>query len=283
MTWRHGVVAALGALSVLGVGVAHAVGPRATHPRGPLANGQLIDGECPPRYPRCLALTFDDGPDYRTTPRLLNTLDQRRLRATFFVVGHRIDGDDTFHRANRAVLADTVRRGHTIGHHGYRHVVLDGLRPERLAYELDRTDALIAQVIGHRPALLRAPFGELGSRRAVQAVADRGMTPTYWSIDTHDWAVHEPRAVLRNFRAALNGHPRGGVVLLHDTRRWSVDAVPLILDEVARRNAALTARGEAPYRMVGLGAFFRSRGTEALQGMPAGAMRHRGRRAQATP
>jgi len=245
-----------------------------------LANGQLIDGECPPRYPRCLALTFDDGPDPRLTPRLLDLLDHHRVRATFFVVGHRLDGDDAFHRANRAVLAETVRRGHTIGHHGYRHVVLDGLRPARLAEEIDRTDALIARVIGHRPALFRAPFGELASARAVDAIASRGMTPVYWALDTRDWAEHTPRAVLHNFRAALDGHPRGGVVLQHDTRGWSVAAVPLILNEIARRNAALVARGEAPYRMVGLGAFLHRRGAEPLRGMPMGAMR-RHRRATA--
>ncbi len=283
MALRHGWVAALGAVMVLGVGVAEAVGPRATHPRGPFAEGQLIDGECPSRYPRCLSFTFDDGPDPRTTPRLLELLEQRRMRATFFVVGHRLDGDDAFHQANRAVLAETARRGHAIGHHGYRHVVLDGLGPGRLAYEFDRTDALIARAIGHRPAFFRAPFGELATTRAVEAVGARGMTPVYWALDTRDWAVHTPREVLRNFRAALDAHPRGGVVLMHDTRRWSVESVPLIFAELDRRNAALGARGEAPYRVVGLGAFVRRRGVAPLQGMPAGAMRHRHPRSATTP
>lgn len=243
-------------------------GPVSRHPRGPLGGGQLIDGECPPRYPRCIALTFDDGPDYRTTPRLLRLLAERRLRVTFFAVGHRLDGDDLFHRRNRETLVEASRQGHTIAAHGYRHIVLDGLRPERLSFELDRTDQLITATLGRRPALFRAPFGLLGSRRAIDAVFSRGYTPAYWMLDTHDWEVRDPRAVLRNFRAALDGHPRGGVVLQHDTRPWSVSAVPLILNELDRRNAALIARGEAPYRMVGLGAFYRPLGHEAPRGMP---------------
>ena len=80
-----------------------------------LGHGQLIEGRCPPSMPRCIAFTFDDGPECRYTPRVLDALDAKGIKATFFVVGHRLDGDDGYHTANRAVLRDTVRRGHLIG------------------------------------------------------------------------------------------------------------------------------------------------------------------------
>lgn len=218
-----------------------------------LRGGQYVDGSCERAgFTRCLALTFDDGPDHHTTPRVLETLAARSLRATFFVVGHRLDGDDDYHARNRAVLRDVARRGHAVGNHTHRHVVLDGLRPESLAFEIDRTADLIAAATGRRPRLFRAPFGALATRRAVQAVYARGYVPVHWELDTNDWAVHSAAAVARNFRVALDHHPAGGVVLMHDTHAWSVAALPLILREVERRNADLVARGEAPYRFVGL-------------------------------
>ena len=72
-----------------------------------------------------------------------------------------------------------------------------------------------------------------------------------------------------NFRGLLDAYPRGGVVLMHDTRPWSVHAFPLILAEIDRRNARLVARGEAPYRIIGLEEFWQPlRNDEAPRGMP---------------
>ena len=233
-----------------------------------LGRGQLIEGRCPPQYPRCLSFTFDDGPEWSTTPRLLDMLEARRIRATFFVVGHRIDGEENHHRLNRAVLRDIARRGHRIGNHTFRHVLLDGLSQDALGREIDATARIIQRETGRRPWLLRAPFGELATQRTIKAVFSRQYTPVYWELDTVDWRVNSPRAVLENFRGLLDAYPRGGVVLMHDTRPWSVHAFPLILAEIDRRNARLVARGEAPYRIIGLEEFWQPlRNDEAPRGM----------------
>jgi peptidoglycan/xylan/chitin deacetylase (PgdA/CDA1 family) len=236
--------------------------------RRSLLGGQHIDGRCPPRFRRCLAFTFDDGPEILTTPRLLDMLDAHRVRATFFVVGHRIDGDAPHHRAQRALLREIVRRGHLVGNHTYHHVVLGNLRPSQIAFEIDRTGDLIERATGRRPELLRAPFGMLTARRSLGAVAARNLTPAYWMIDTHDWEVTSAEAVQARFRQELLEHPHGGVVLMHDTRPWSVRAFPLIMQVVARRNAELVARGEAPFAILNLDQFVTPRGSEALRGAP---------------
>lgn len=234
-----------------------------------LGRGNLIEGRCPPQYPRCLAFTFDDGPEWSTTPRLLDMLEARRIRATFFVVGHRIDGPQPHHALNRAVLRDIARRGHRIGNHTYQHVVLDDLGQRRLDREIDDTARIITRETGRRPWLFRAPFGALATQRTIKAVFSRQYTPVYWELDTLDWNVRSSRAVLDNFRALLDQYPRGGVVLMHDTRPWSVNAFPSILAEVDRRNARLIARGEAPYRIIGLEEFWQPmRNDEAPRGMP---------------
>ncbi|MDB4931502.1 MAG: deacetylase, partial [Myxococcaceae bacterium] len=243
-------------------------------PRRSLLGGQHIDGRCPPRTRRCLAFTFDDGPEIVTTPRLLDLLDAHRVRATFFVVGHRIDGDEPHHRAQRDLLREIVRRGHLLGNHTYHHVVLGNLRPSQIAFEIDRTGDLVQRATGRRPELMRAPFGMLTAPRSLGAVAARNLTPAYWMIDTHDWEVTSAEAVQARFRRELLEHPHGGVVLMHDTRPWSVRAFPLIMQVVARRNAELVARGEAPFTILNLDQFVVPRGAEALRGAPLNLRRH---------
>lgn len=220
---------------------------------------------------RCIAFTFDDGPDCHTTPRLLAMLAARHVRATFFVVGHRLDGDDPYHRANREVLRTLRAQGHAVGNHSYHHVVLDGLTPAHLAFEIDRTEALIEETLHERPTLLRAPFGALGTRRSVEAIFSRGYTPVYWTLDTADWSVTSSEAVATNFRAALNASPRGGVVLMHDTHAWSVNAFPAVFAEIERRNARARAAGEAPYEIVGVDAFYGRGASSVTSGHPTGA------------
>lgn len=243
--------------------------PARPAPPRELGRGQLIEGSCGPTgLRRCLAFTFDDGPECHYTPRLLDMLDQRGVKATFFVVGHRLAGSDGYHTANRAVLRDIVRRGHRVGNHTYHHVELDALRPERLAAEIDQTAALIESTLGRRPWLFRAPFGALRRQRTVDAVFARGYTPVFWELDTRDWETPSVPAVVDNFRRALLESPRGGVVLLHDTHWWSVAAFPQIMGVIERRNAALVAAGEAPYQIVGLEAFYRPLGNETPRGMP---------------
>lgn len=230
--------------------------------------GRLIRGGGCER--RCIAFTFDDGPSWETTPALLDTLDRRGIRATFFVTGHRLDGDGEVARRNRAVLATAWGHGHLVGNHTYHHDLLDTMTEATLRFEIDRTEALIRGVVGERVWLFRAPYGALNHPRAVGAVFSRGYTPVSWAMDSQDWRVNTPQAVLANVRAELDRAPRGGVLLMHDTLPWSIAAFPMILDEIAARSAALVARGEEPYEIVGLERYY-----EPLRAAPA---RRRGRR-----
>ena len=224
--------------------------------------GRLIGGGGCAR--RCIAFTFDDGPSWETTPALLDTLDRHGIRAAFFVTGHRIDGDGEVARRNRTVLATEWRHGHLIGNHTYHHDLLDAMSEATLRYEIDRTEALIHGVVGERVWLFRAPYGALHHPRAVSAVFSREYTPVFWAMDSQDWRVNTAAGVLANVRAELDRAPRGGVLLMHDTLPWSVAAFPLILDEIAARNAAFLARGEEPYEVVGLEGFY-----EPLRAAPA--------------
>ncbi len=215
--------------------------------------GRLMRGQC---GRRCIAFTFDDGPNWETTPRLLDELDRRHLRATFFVTGHRMDGDGDVALRNREVLARAWRTGHLVGNHTYHHDLMDTMDEPTLRFEIDRTEALIREVIGVRPFLFRAPYGALHHPRAVREVFSRGYTPVFWAMDSNDWRVNSAQGVYDNVIAELARSPNGGVLLMHDTLPWSVAAFPRIVDEIERRNAAFIARGEAPYEIVGLDRFY---------------------------
>lgn len=210
----------------------------------------MIRGECARRP--CIALTFDDGPEYSNTPRILDELDRHGVRATFFVTGHRMDGDGEVAERNRDMLRETFRRGHLVGNHTYHHDVMDTMSDATLATEIDRTATLIREVLGQPTFLFRPPYGALHEPRAVHAVYSRALTPVFWGIDSRDWASHSPEDVLANVQAGLDATPRGGVILFHDTLPRTADALPLVFAEIARRNEARRARGEAIYEFVGL-------------------------------
>lgn len=215
--------------------------------------GRLMRGQC---GRRCIAFTFDDGPNWETTPRLLDELSRRHLRATFFVTGHRMDGDGDVAQRNRAVLLRAWRAGHLVGNHTYHHDLMDTMSTETLRFEIDRTETLVREVIGQRPFLFRAPYGALNHPRAVSEVFSRGYTPVFWAMDSNDWRVNTADGVLANVIAELDRSTYGGVLLMHDTLPWSVAAFPRIVEEIERRNAAFVARGEAPYEIVGLDRFY---------------------------
>ena len=143
-----------------------------------------------------------------------------------------------------------------MGNHTYHHDLLDTMTDAQLNFEIDRTDTLIRATLGVRAYLFRAPYGALNHPRAVRAVFSRGYTPVFWGMDSRDWQVNTPEAVLANVRAELDREPMGGVLLMHDTLPWSVAAFPLIVDEVMRRNEALVTQGRQPYEIVGLERFY---------------------------
>jgi peptidoglycan/xylan/chitin deacetylase (PgdA/CDA1 family) len=242
-------------------------------------SGRLMRGGC---ARRCIAFTFDDGPSWETTPTLLDELERRHLRATFFVTGHRMDGEGPVATRNRAVLRRTWEAGHLVGNHTYHHDLMDTMSPDTLRFELDRTEALIMSVIGRRSFLFRAPFGALNHPNAVREVFSRGYTPVFWALDSNDWRVTNADAVVDNVLRELERAPRGGVLLMHDTLPWSVEAFPRIVDEIEQRNLALIARGEQPYAFVGMEHFYEPLVPERER--PRGSRRTpRGRRRGARP
>ncbi len=203
-----------------------------------MANGRTIGGFI---QHRVLHFTFDDGPRRRTTSRLLDTLDEYGVHATFFLVGRELEG--ARHARQRELVREMARRGHTIGSHTFSHANLRTLTNDEIVQELSRSEAVFREVLGATPTLIRPPYGAR-NERVDTLLHERGYTEVMWNIAAEDAGAQDARTLLEQFRRNLDRQERrsrgpGGVVLFHDIHRWVVDAVPLILEELRSRNCVL--------------------------------------------
>jgi peptidoglycan/xylan/chitin deacetylase (PgdA/CDA1 family) len=151
-----------------------------------------------------VSLTFDDGPDESWTPQVLDALGRRGARATFFMVGERVQ------RAPGTVRT-VIDAGHDIQLHCHRHVRHSELDEPDI--ERDTSEALAALArVGVRPRWWRTPWGV--STPASERVARRHrLSIVRWTVDTHDWRGDPADAMLARARRELAA---GGVVLMHD-------------------------------------------------------------------
>jgi peptidoglycan-N-acetylglucosamine deacetylase len=203
---------------------------------------------------RILLFTFDDGPNKHTTPRLLEHLDAAGIRAVFFLTTSRMNGDNRREYQEREIAREIVRRGHIVASHTYDHLSLLSLESSKVRFELTESEQMFEIAFGERPWLLRPPGGNR-SVRIDRLIAARGYTQVHWTLGAGDTQVKTPNEVAGTFwrvfeRRERETGDRGGIILLHDIYHWSVDAFPLIVEEIRRRNCELLARNEELYEIV---------------------------------
>jgi len=179
-----------------------------------------------------VALTFDDGPTPLTV-QYLDLLDELGARATFFLVGELCEKNPELVRAIAA-------RGHELANHGYTHRPFPKLGDRELSRELARTQALLPATRRGR-ALVRPPYGAV-SPGSLLTCARRGFTTVLWSLNSGDWARHDPNEVARTFtgRAAAGGD----IVLLHEGQPWTMKALPTIVGELKKAGHELVTVSE---------------------------------------
>ena len=167
-----------------------------------------------------IAMTFDDGPSSENTPRLLEMLKQRNIKATFFLIGE-----------NAAANPDLVRRilaeGHEIGNHSWTHPQLSKLSDDRVTTEITKTQDAIKNASGYTPALLRPPYGAITARQREWIENQFGLNIILWSVDPLDWK--RPGASVITQRILSQVRP-GAIILSHDIHKQTIDAMPATLD-----------------------------------------------------
>lgn len=169
----------------------------------------------------CVALTFDDGPDPRVTPAVLDLLARENIPATFFLVGQRV--------AEAPEIAGRIASdGHEIGNHTWSHVNLARASAATVAAQIDATDRAILAATGTAPRVLRPPYGAVAQR--IEDAAGRPVI--LWGIASLDW-LHDDAAwgaarVLRSARPGL-------IILLHDNQPIATDEAALIIEGMRAR------------------------------------------------
>lgn len=177
-------------------------------------------------------LTFDDGPDPRATPAVLDLLAGAGARATFFVRGRRA-------AAAPELVRRMVAEGHGVGEHGYDHPHAWRASPWATWRDLVRAERVLRELLGRPSPLLRPPFGKLNAA-SLWYVWRRGKCLVFWDLDPRDYAARDPAAVVR---AVLERVRPGSVVLLHDGRLDPARSPWLTVQALERLLPELVARG----------------------------------------
>ena len=172
-----------------------------------------------------IAMTFDDGPHPKNTPRLLDMLRERNIKATFYVIGRNVD-------LYPNVLRRTVSEGHEIGNHTYTHPILSKLGDSTVREELTKCRDAVARAAGVKPRTLRPPYGALLQRQREWIHNELEYPTIMWSVDPLDWK--RPGTSVVTSRILSNTTP-GAIVLAHDLHASTVDAMPATLDGLLRK------------------------------------------------
>ena len=155
---------------------------------------------------KIVALTFDDGPGPHTA-RLLDELNKRGVRATFFVVGTQVDHYPELIQRMEA-------EGHVVGNHSNGHKNLTRLSAAGIKSEMDACAAKIEKLLGHKPEVMRCPGGNYNNR-VLGYAKNAGVPIAHWTVDTRDWESRDVDAIL-SVAFGEQGVRDGSVVLLHD-------------------------------------------------------------------
>lgn len=230
--WRPQLVIA--ALVVILVGLAFVLRPAAA----PATPSSVFFEAAPPQFPptdcsavKCIALTFDDGPDAVLTPHILNVLKRHNIRATFFVMGRHVPG-------NEALLKRMHAEGHEIGNHSWNHPYFTRISLDQVREEINSTQAAITKAGVPAPQLFRPPYGDVNDA----VIAQIPLTVVRWNIDPEDWHPKKRDNMLGHM--ATFAQP-GGVVVMHDTEATTAERLEPLLTQLESQSYKVVTVSEA--------------------------------------
>jgi peptidoglycan/xylan/chitin deacetylase (PgdA/CDA1 family) len=169
-----------------------------------------------------VALTFDDGPSPKLTPKLLDLLAAHHIKATFFLIGE-----------NAAEYPDIVareaREGHEIANHSWSHPNLAKMSDDGVRNQLRKTDDAIRGAIGTGATLLRPPYGNITARQKKWINQEFGYKIILWDVDPLDWKRPGSSVVCNRI---VKMSRAGSIILAHDIHPGTIDAMPCVLDQL---------------------------------------------------
>lgn len=183
-----------------------------------------------------IALTFDDGPHPRLTPRILEILAEYDIKATFFMIGENV-------RYYTAAAEAVIRAGHEVGNHTDSHRRLRSMDEDGLRRELAACEEAVHTVTESRLRLLRPPEGEM-SELLKNVVSDMDYRIILWDVDTLDWAHTPPAKICQKI---LDEIEAGDIILMHDfigRNSPTPEALRLVIPALLERGYRFVTVGE---------------------------------------
>ena len=165
---------------------------------------------------KVVALTFDDGPNPATTNQALDTLSKYGIKATFFVLGKNVSG-------NEEILKRMKADGHVIGNHSWSHPVLSKLSLDEAKKQITDTEDALTKVLGSSSKLMRPPYGAITDD--IRNSLD--LSFIMWDVDSLDWKSKNEASILTEIQREVKN---GSIILMHDIHAETVNALPKVID-----------------------------------------------------
>ncbi|MBR3840642.1 MAG: polysaccharide deacetylase family protein [Erysipelotrichales bacterium] len=166
---------------------------------------------------KVIALTFDDGPNRRITPKILDLLDEYNIKATFFLIGKQID-------ENQEIVERMLASGHQIGNHTFTHHNILKLSDDEILAELRKTDEALSK-LNYTPTIFRPPYGSYTK----ECVSDISKTVITWDLDSRDWELLDANKVYKKVMSEVKNND---IILMHDMYESTYEAVKRLIPDL---------------------------------------------------
>ena len=183
-----------------------------------------------------VAISFDAAWGADKTRKIVEILNERNIKATFFLVGFWVDA----YKDEVAFLADN---GMEIGNHSKNHLHMSSLDAAKIKEEIEYVNLAVRNLTGVTPRVFRAPFGEYDNQ-VIAAAEDAGMLPIQWDVDSLDWKGISGEEIAKRIIGKTHS---GSIILCHNNSDHILEALPTVLDELIAKGFKFVTIGELVY------------------------------------
>lgn len=180
-------------------------------------------------------LTFDDGPSTTITPQILDTLKEKDVKATFFVIG-------SYAKSHPELVKRAYDEGHTIGLHSYTHKKSMFNSLEAFKEEVDKTYDVVYDIIGEAPKYFRIPYGTKIGKTYKDYLTEKGLSVIGWNCESYDSRTYttKPEQLVQAVKDTM-GTKKEVTVIMHDTygKQKTADALSDIIEYFNEKNYEL--------------------------------------------
>ncbi|MBO7390588.1 MAG: polysaccharide deacetylase family protein [Clostridia bacterium] len=185
---------------------------------------------------KTIAISFDAAWGADKTRRIVETLQERGVKATFFLVGFWVDA----YKDEVVYLADS---GMEIGNHSKNHLHMNSLDATKVKEEIEYVNFAVRNLTGITPKVFRAPFGEYDDK-VISSVEECGMKAIQWDVDSLDWKGISAKEIVDR---VVNKVSNGSIILCHNNSDHILEALPVILDELTAKGYRFVTMSELVY------------------------------------